>query len=122
MREQTYIYLVDVGVLIHKGEHEFEDYSGVYNHQYGFYDEDQWYVRSEQEAIQIAKEYVNDGVENTYAVVSQEAIDDDFDEDLEELEPSYHEYIMDSVIYSAAKMDSKIVEHFLKVYKEAIQC
>ena len=106
------VYLVDVGVLIHEGEHEFESYNCVYNHKYGFYDENQWYVRSKQEAIKAAKEYVDSGVENTYAIVSQEETNkDEYDDD--DYNPSDHEYTMDNVVYSSAKINGSIVEHFL---------
>lgn len=106
------VYLVDVGVLIHEGEHEFESYNCVYNHKYGFHDENQWYVRNKQDAIEAAKEYVDSGVENAYAVVSQEETnEDEYDDD--DYSPFNHEYTMDNVVYSSAKIKGSIVERFL---------
>lgn len=105
-------YLVDVGVLLLPSDKEFESYNTVYNKKYGFYDEGQCYFKEENEAINYAKQYVNDGVDMTYGIVSLTTLDDDFDFDEGCVE--YEEYIMDNVDYCTAKVDGYIIEDFLK--------
>lgn len=108
-------YLIDEGILLSKDDEEFEDYATVYDKKYGYYDEGQYYVKEEQKAIEDAKAYVEVGVENTYAIVSNTTLDDDVDLDDEELtvDVDGEEYILDNVVYSVAKINGEIVEHFL---------
>ena len=56
-------------------------------------------TKEEQKAIEDAKAYVEVGVENTYAIVSNTTLDDDVDLDDEELtvDVDGEEYIIDNV-------------------------
>lgn len=74
----------------------------------------QFNIATEDEAIKQAKQYVIDGVENTYAVVSNVTLDDDVDINDEGLCVDYKEYITDNIVYSVAKIDEKIIENFIK--------
>lgn len=109
-------YLIDEGILLTEEDEEFESYATVYNKKYGYYDEGQYYIKDEQRAIEDAKAYVEAGVENTYAIVSNTTLDDDVDIDDDELAVDVvcEEYILDNVVYSVAKINGKIVEHFLE--------
>ena len=104
-------YLLDVGVLLSKEDEEFDFYSQAYNGKYGFYDEGQCYESNEMTAIVNARQYVEDGVENTYAIVSNTWLPNDFD--FEEGCVEDETYKMEDVIYSAAKINGEIVEDFL---------
>ena len=106
-----YAYLVEVGILLTKEDEEFEAYSGVYNRIYGFYDEDQYYVKEKEVAILNAKNYVEKGVENTYAIVSGTILPEDFDFENGVVEDA--EYNMENVVYSVAKFNGELVENFL---------
>lgn len=85
-------------------------YAYAYDNQYGYYDEDQFYVESKEDAIKQAKEYVEDGTENTYAIVSDSYVSDDNDLTILEDES----YLPEDVIYSVAKINGNIVENFVK--------
>lgn len=100
-------YLLDEGILLSENDDEFKDYATVYDKKYGYYDEGQFYIKSETEAIKNAKAYVEAGVENTYAIVSNTTLDDD------DMDVDYEEYILDNVVYSVAKLNGEIVENFL---------
>lgn len=106
-------FLLDVGILLTENDEEFESYNTVYDKKYGYYDEGQCYIATEDEAIKQAKQYVKDGVEHTYAVVSNTTLDDCVDFDDENLCVDYEEYITDNIVYSIAKIDGKIVENFI---------
>ena len=104
-------FLIDEGILLSKEDIEFEFYSQVYNRKYGFYDERQYYEQNKETAIINARQYVEDGVESTYAIVSNRGLPDDFEDSCIENET----YRMEDVIYSIAKINGKIVEDFLNV-------
>lgn len=104
------VFLVDEGVLLNRDDKSFEMYAYAYDNQYGYYDEDQFYVESKEDAIKQAKEYVEDGAENTYAIVSDSYVSDDNDLTILEDES----YLPEDVIYSVAKINGNIVENFVK--------
>ena len=104
-------YLLDVGVLLSKEDEEFDFYSQAYNGKYGFYDEGQCYESNKMTVIVNARQYVEDGVENTYAIVSNTWLPNDFD--FEEGCVEDETYKMEDVIYSVAKINGEIVEDFL---------
>lgn len=70
-RDTSTLYLVEVGVLIAKGEPNFEDYSTVYDRKYGYYDENQLYAAELSKAKEYVNDYVKDGVDNTYGVITK---------------------------------------------------
>ena len=105
-------YLIEHGFLLFKDDPEFESYATVYNKNYGYYDEDQFYIIEEKQAIEEAKQHVVEcGYDNIYAIVSLADVDDDFDFEDQELGPE--EYILDNVVYSIGKINEEIVEDFL---------
>lgn len=106
-------YLLDEGILLTEKDAEFEHYNIVYDHKYGYYDEGQCYVATMEDAINQAMQYVKEGVEKTYAVVSNTTLDDDIDINDDELCVEDEEYIVDNIVYSVAKINGKIVENFI---------
>lgn len=104
-------YVLDVGVLLDKSHAEFENYSTVYDKKYGYFDEMQDYHYDLSKAIAIANQYVADGVENTYAVITETMIDADLD-----LENTYVEgetYDLNDVVFSVAKIKNELVYGFV---------
>ena len=109
------VYLVDVGVLYTDKDEETESYFSVYDHQYGYYDENQFYVLDKNKAINFVNNYVNNGVDMTYGIVSKTEIAMDIDEEeIEDLNVEGEDYLADDVVYSIAKINNKITEHFIK--------
>lgn len=104
-------YLLDEGILLTKNDSEFESYNCVYDKKYGYYDEEQSYIKILNEAIKEAKNYVENGVENTYAIVSNTTLDDDTD--INDCPAECEEYIVDNVVFSIAKINGTIIENFL---------
>lgn len=104
-------FLVDQGVLLSEGDPYFEEYAVVYDEKYGYEDEGQYYLKDKQKAIKDAKEYVEKGVEKTYAVVSKTKLPVNFDFDEGYVEDE--KYLLEDVIYSAAKFNGEVVENFL---------
>lgn len=105
------VYLVDVGVLLSKEHEEFEKYAIVYDKRYGYYDEDQFYTRTKEEAIEYVKKYVEEGVDLTYGIISNATLPDDYDFENDSFGPEKYE--LSDVIYSIAKFDGKIKENFV---------
>lgn len=105
---------LDVGVLLTELDDEFDSYSGVYDHRYGYYDEYQkGYKESDlAEAIKYARECVADGSDMTYAVITNQGqinYNDKFDED----DIESFTYDNEDVIFSVAKICGKIIEDFV---------
>lgn len=105
-------YLLDEGVLLTEEDEEFEAYATAYDEKYGYYDEGQCYEANKMTAIVNARRYVEDGVENTYAIVSNTWLPNDFD--FEEGCVEDETYKVEDVIYSVAKINGEIVENFIK--------
>lgn len=105
--------IVDEGVLLTKENPEFSRYAVVYDKNYGYYDENQYYILSEQDAIAQARQYVESGVENTYAIVSKTILDDGVDP--ADCIVCFEDYSASDVVYSVAKLDGQIVEGFVAV-------
>ena len=105
---------LDVGVLLTKDNEEFDYYSQVYDHEYGYYDE---YQRAYKEkdlakAIKYAREYVAEGVDMTYAVITNQGqfnYANKFDED----DIEGFTYLPEDVIFSVAKINGEIKEFFI---------
>lgn len=110
-------YLVDVGILLSEGDMEFNSYNMVYDKSHGYFDEDQFYVIDKQEAIDYVKQYVGDGVNNTYGIISETELDDDItSEDIENgnVSVSGETYSIENVCFNLAKINDKVVE-FLNI-------
>lgn len=109
---------LDVGVLLTETDSEFEYYNCAYDCKYGYYDENQiaYKESDKKDAIKYAKEYVQNGCNMTYAVLTNQGEcangnDGEFDDGCVE-DFDYH---VRDIIYSVAKIDGKIVENFIKV-------
>lgn len=111
MSSMKQVYLMDEGVLLSKGNEQFENYE-AYDHQYGYYDEDQYYTDDFKRTVEAAKRYVEIGVDMTYAVVSRTSVPEDAD--LDDLPVEKETYLACDVVYSCAKIDGQIVENFIK--------
>ena len=106
-------YLVDVGILLSDDDKEYDNYAIVYDKCHGYYDENQFYTRTKEEAIEYVKDYIKRGVDeiNAYGVVSETNIIDDYDFENDDIgEESYHPA---DVVYSLAKINSEIKENFV---------
>ncbi len=106
------VFLIDEGILLEKNDEQFSSYNNVYDKEYGYYDENQFYVSSKDDAIRLAKEYVNKGVEKTYVIVSCTNIEEN--ENVNECPVEDESYLLEDVIYSVTKLNGIIVEYFLK--------
>lgn len=107
-------YLVDVGILLSSKDEEFDFYSCVYDHKYGYYDENQYYVSTQEEAIRQALEYVKQGVDGTYGVVSVTTLDNVTKEDIDNgnVDVSDEDYTKENICAGYAKMYGHIVVLF----------
>ena len=91
------LYFVEVGVLLTKTAHEFEEYKirGFYDDVYGFYDENVATFTTYNKAKKYADTYVNNGNLNTYGFI-QSANCNITDEQLEEIKTNaYYEYSLE---------------------------
>ena len=117
---KTNAILLDVGVLLTELDDEFNSYNGVYDHEYGYYDEDQIAYKGEDliEAIKYAREYVANGVDMTYAVITNQGIVN-YDEPWDDGNIEGFTYNHEDVIFSVAKINNEIKEFFIE---EAHKC
>ncbi len=90
-------YKLEVGVLLDKQDDQFEAYNMVYDHEYGYYDEDVTRNMTLKNAIAEAKDYVLAGNNDTYGIVT----DGD-------------SYDASDVVFSAMKRDGVLIENFVK--------
>lgn len=110
-----FVYNCDVGVLLSSDDEEYEFYSCVYDKKHGFYDENQIAFLDKDEAIAYAKQYVEEGVDGTYAVVTDQG--DIYRGDVEDFDDGdiYNfSYKLEDVEFSCCKKDDKVEENFLK--------
>lgn len=122
---------IEVGVLLDSSDEEFDAYSiNNPNLPYGFYDENQ-YVEKEACLEKARKEvisYVENGVEGTYGIISQQFSARD-EEECNEFVSGNLAYQFDytffrnkkDILYSVCKKDSKIVEGFLEELLDKIE-
>lgn len=127
------IYKVEVGVYWEKGESDdYEDYC-TYDKKRAYYEENTLFELDYYNALKYAKEYVNNGVNGTYAIISKyDYSTDKFRENIEDtlymiqtiLGGSYIDndtelfskgelYNMDYVVYSLCKKKDKDNPYFL---------
>lgn len=111
--EADNIYLVDVGIIVDKDKYP-ACYSDVYDKQRGYYDEDRYLLRGLEKAKAEAKQYVIDGVENTYAIVTNQG---PLDIDDIEVDDACVSYDAENVVYSAVKKNGEVVESFVEPQK-----
>lgn len=65
------IYKVEVGVFLDKDNDEYEEYKNVYDKKHSYYEENVVFELDYQNAVDYAKNYVDNGVNGTYAIVSK---------------------------------------------------
>ena len=104
-------YLVEVGVLLTKEDEDYDAYCGVYDLKYGYYDENQFYMKEKEKAIKYAKKYAKKGIDRTYGIVSITSLPDDFDFEKEIVEGE--SYNLKDVVFSNVKIGDEILEDFL---------
>lgn len=121
---------VGVGILLHPKDKEFEAYS-INNPKlpYGFYDENQ-YVEKKVSLEKAKKEvlhYVENGVEGTYGIISDQYAARDEEEcyrlALGDLEYEFdYNFFKDKkdVVFSVCKKDGKLVKGFLEALLDDI--
>lgn len=68
------VYFIEVGILCNPNDVD-EIYSSVYDKKYGYYDENQYYVLTKEEAIKQVNDYVNNGVIGTYGIIQESDVD-----------------------------------------------
>lgn len=114
---ETILYLTEVGILLERRNPEFERYNKVYDRKHGYYDENQYLKKDKCEAIAEAKKYVENGVPNTYAVITEQTgfPDEMTEQDMESFDADETCYDTDAVIYSVMKdKDGNIRENFIE--------
>lgn len=65
------VYKVEVGVLLDKDDSEYECYSECYDKNNGYYEENSVLFLDYNRAVKYAKDYVNNGVNGTYSIISK---------------------------------------------------
>ena len=116
------VYLCDTGILLSPEDPEFKIYANVYDKKHGFYDEDMTCFPDIKKAITYAKEYVKNGVDNTYAVVSEQdnTSGETLADFIEKFDVDEFDYDIENVVFSARKTDGKIEENdALDILKKA---
>ena len=117
------IYQVEVGILLNKDDEEFWSYNNTFDKQWGYYDENIWFTTSKQLAKRSALQYVKNGVQNTYAIISEvgELPEDMFiyngnivDHDYDDYDCDFISEDLEDTIESYAKLNNKIVKNFLQ--------
>ena len=101
-------YLVDVGVVVVKNEYP-ACYSNVYDEARGYYDEDRYLVDDLKKEKKEALQYVADGVDKTYAIITNQGQRDTLDFDADDSSISYN---VADIVYSAVKRNGRIIESF----------
>lgn len=105
-------YLVEVGVLLDKEDAEFECYNHVYDKKHGYYDEGQYYEKDIEKAKDYVSDYVKDGVEKTYGIISKTTMPDDIK--LSEADVEDEKYEVKDIVFSLVKEDGKLKENFVE--------
>ena len=106
------VYQYEVGILLDKDDEEYEAYACVWDKKYGYYDEDWGIELSLEEAKKYVQEYVEDGVNTTYGIVSEiEVSDEEYEEYEENIKENGYcetsnfdfEFSLKNVVYSLCK-------------------
>lgn len=111
-------YLVDLGFLLDEKDKEFDFYSCVYDHKHGYYDVNQYYVATLEEAKKDCMTHINENINNNpYGVVSIAEVPEDFD-----IEDGIftEEYRTENIVYDACVENGKIKENFVIKQKTII--
>ena len=115
------VFRVELGVLLLPTHKDYNSYNQVYGGKNAYYDENNVLFLTKEDAIAYAKQYVNNGVVNTYAIVVDEIIHSDV-EGLEEIERigwndsiDMDEFTFDgtNVVFSLVGTEDKEIENFI---------
>lgn len=111
------VWLAEVGVLMtDKNDPSFKTYSKAYDGKYGYYDENQVYFPEEQAAMNYVRDYVANGVEKTYGVVSVTCIPESSigNDNVSELPVEDESYDVKDVVFCLAKIDGNVRVNFIE--------
>ena len=101
------IYFIEVGVLLDNTSELFEDYNMVYDHNYGYYDENQFFQKDFQKAKQYVEEYVEKGINLTYGLIKRYNLDYMPEEGID--------YTVDNIILSIKKENNQLHYNFIDI-------
>lgn len=116
------IYQVETGVLLKKDDPEFDAYNVAFNKKYALYNENIVFFSSLKDAIDFAMSEVKDGVNRTYAVVSNAGyLNDDLfvengnivDSEGNDFSEDFNTFLFEDVVQSFVKVDDEIIRNFL---------
>ncbi len=111
-------YQFEVGVLLNKDDEEYEYYNQVWDYNNGYYNENWGFTKKYDEALQFIDNYVKNGSNNTYGIISCIKVDK------EEFNSIYNgsseiidmDYDLSNVICSKYKnKDNEIIENFIDI-------
>lgn len=108
-------YVIDEGILLTKVDCDYKNYNTVYDKKYGYCDVAQYYVPTKdielERVLSDAEDFVLEGNNKAYAIVSKIDLPDDFDFE----DGIVHDdmFTIKNIIYSAVKVDGELVEDFL---------
>ena len=113
--------MLEVGVLLTENDAEYDSYNFVYGGEYGYFNENNIIYKAEDvnTAIGFARKYVSEGVNMTYAILTNQGI---FDYEEEEFDDGNLEligggtYNAESVEFVIAKIDD-VIEEFTSIEK-----
>lgn len=113
------IYQYEVGVLLDKDDEEYEDYCDVWDKKYGYYNEDWGIELNLEQAKKYIQDYVQNGVDRTYGIISEIIIsDEEYEECKENIEKNGYceiadydvDYSLENVIYSLCKNKENFID------------
>ena len=118
------IYQVEVGILLQKKHPEYECYKVAFVNTNSYYNENIWFCETLEDAKESGLNYVKNGVERTYAIISKISDFDDeeheiingnvcYKEDGMDCSGEFTDYTLDAVVYSYCKIKG-IINNFIK--------
>ena len=107
-------YLVDIGILLDSDDKEFDFYACVYDKKWGYYDINQYYVPTLEQAKEEVKKYVKE-TENSYGIVSITELEDDFD--FEDCQDIQEDYLVENIEYSFCNTNNGFEDDFVEGQK-----
>lgn len=119
-------YLVDEGTLLEKSDQEYANYA-VYDKEYGYYDDDQYFTADLEKAKQACMKYVATSGDWAYGVITEQHVTDDqlsrirqYDrtQDVDgrvELTKVDPDYTLDRVVFSVCRKQGVVIQDFIKL-------
>ena len=121
-------YFFEVGILLDHNDKEFDSYNMVYDHKWGYFNENWGLIKKNPKEFEELKDYIRsyvaDGNNHTYGIIEYYG-EVEYEEDEEyawdsgggEICSIYDikgSFKVQDVVWSIAKIDGKTVENFLK--------